>query len=101
MEHPERSLRLERPSGRDRKNPVLEGLAYGLVSFLAIDDTSPNHLLVTSWTCFLGYLATCYHIDGKSTKSTLLVELARIGRIIGWTLIVGLAAVSCVGAGQQ
>ena len=83
------------------KSPIAEGLGYGVVSFLAIDQTSPNYLMITSWACFLAYLIARVYTDKDSNRNETLAGIARVGRVIGWTLIIGLALISCIGAAQE
>ena len=83
------------------KSPILEGVSYGVVSWLAIDRLSPNYLLLVSWACFLVYLLARYYVDNHLEKMTVFAPIIRSCRILGWALIVPLALISCIGAGQQ
>ena len=82
------------------RSPIAEGLGYGVVSFFAIDHTSLNYLLITSWACFLAYLIARFYADRNANKNAILAGLVRVGRVIGWTLIIALALISCIGAAQ-
>ena len=83
------------------KSPIIEGLGFGVVSWLAIDRSSPNYLLVTSWACFLVYLVVRYYLDNHTEKTPILAPVIRTCRILGWALIVPLALLSCIGSAQQ
>ena len=83
------------------KSPIVEGVGYGLVSWLAIDRSSPNYLIVVSWACFLVYLITRYYVDNHIEKNTLLAPVISSSRILGWALIVPLALINCIGSAQQ
>ena len=86
---------------KQTKSPIVEGLVFGVVSWLAIDRLSPNYLLVTSWACFLVYLVVRYYLDNHTEKTLILAPVIRICRILGWALIVPLALLSCIGSAQQ
>jgi hypothetical protein len=81
--------------------PIAEGLGYGIVSYLAIDQTSPNYLMIASWIGFLVYLIARFRNEAGAKPKTIWVGIASVGRAIGWTLIIGLALISCIGASQD
>ena len=86
---------------KQAKSPIVEGVSYGVFSWLAIDHLSPNYLLMVSWACFLVYLLARYYADKHLEKIPMLAPVIRSCRVLGWALIVPLALVSCIGAAQQ
>lgn len=82
-------------------SPLFEGLAYGVCSLLAIDQTSSNYLLIVSWASFLGYLLLRFYSENQQGKRPELGSVARFCRLLGWALILPLAAIGCIGGAQR